>query len=83
MQTLRRAREAAKLSQRDLGKVAGCSGPMIYQIETDQVKPGAALAIRLGAALGVSAVELFPDLASEINAVLAAVAATPQAASDS
>lgn len=74
MHLLRQRRETLKLTMTEVGARSGCSRQMVAQIEEGQARPGVALAIRLGAAVGVLAVELFPELADDIRVVLAAAA---------
>lgn len=47
-------RKAKKLSQNDLGKLAGTSGDLIGRYERDEVKPSIEVAVKIANALEVS-----------------------------
>ena len=47
-------RKKNKLSQQELGKLAGTSGDLVGRYERDEVKPSIEVVIRLADALGVS-----------------------------
>lgn len=73
MHPLTRAREAAGLTKAELGRLAGCKGQMVCMVESGAAKPGVALAIRLASHVGAPPAQLFPGMAGEIAAVVAAV----------
>jgi len=53
-QNITSLRKAKKLSQNDLGKLAGTSGDLIGRYERDEVKPSIDVAVKIANALEVS-----------------------------
>ena len=61
---LRAARQAAKLSQVRLARLAGIDRSYLASIESGSRDPSADALMRLSAALGVDPRDLFPDMAA-------------------
>lgn len=67
MTNLATYRQNAKMSQRQLAELAGCSDGMIASIETGVRKPGPQLALRIAKAVDAKVADVFPDLADFFN----------------